>query len=357
MLKQKRHRLIYNLAILLLLFIILYCFLLIKPLWKPVFTIVCIGLLPFIIGGFIAYLLYPIVEKIEMLGINRIVAILAIYLLFFGGMGYALYMGIPVLINQISHFSEHVPELAGHYKGLVKDLHESTSRWPDGIQAQIEGRVDDFEQWLNKFLEKMMSIFKGLFNFIFILAVIPFISFYILKDLDLIKQAVWYMTPKRWRKQGKEFLAAVNISLGGYIRGQLLVCVIIGTISSLLFWLIGLDYPVIMGSIVAFTNIIPYFGPVIGAVPVTAFALLSSVKLAMMSVGIIILLQLLEGNVLSPYIVGKSINIHPLFIIAALIIGGEAGGVIGMLVAVPLLAIFKVAVVHSRDYFIKVKQT
>ncbi|RWR15201.1 AI-2E family transporter [Siminovitchia fortis] len=355
--KQKRLRLIYNLAIVLLLFIILYCFLLLKPLWKPVFTIVCIGLLPFMIGGFIAYLLHPIVKKIELLGINRIVAILAIYVLFFGGMGYALYVGIPVLIDQVSHFSEHIPELAGHYKGLVKDLHESTSRWPDGIQTQIEERVDDFEQWLNRFLEKTMSAFKGLINFIFVLAVIPFISFYILKDLDLIKKAAWYMTPKKWRKQGKEFLSAVNTSLGGYIRGQLLVCVLIGTISTLLFWLIGLDYPVIMGLIVAFTNIIPYFGPVIGAVPVTAFALLSSVKLALMSAGIIVLLQLLEGNVLSPYIVGRSINIHPLFIIAALIIGGEAGGVIGMLVAVPLLAILKVAVVHSRDYFIKAKQT
>lgn len=354
--KQKRLRLLYNLAVVLLLFIILYCFLLIKPLWKPIFTIFGIGLLPFVIGGFIAYLLHPVVEKIEMLGINRTVAILIIYVLFFGGTGYALYMGVPVLIEQISHFSEHIPELTAHYKGLVKDLHASTSRWPDGIQTQIEERVDDFEHWLDRFLEKIMNVFKGIVNFVFVLAVIPFISFYILKDLDLIKKAAWYMTPRKWRKQGREFLSAVNISLGGYIRGQLLVCVLIGTISSLLFWLIGMDYPVIMGAIIAFTNIIPYFGPVIGAVPVIAFALLTSVKLALMAGGIIILLQLLEGNVLSPYIVGKSINIHPLFIIAALIIGGEAGGVIGMLVAVPLLAVLKVAVIHSRDYLIQAKQ-
>ncbi|RST73907.1 AI-2E family transporter [Siminovitchia acidinfaciens] len=354
--KKERLRLLYNLAIVLLLFIILYCFLLIKPLWKPVFTILCIGLLPFVIGGFIAYLLHPIIEKIEALGVNRTVAILIIYVLFFGGSGYALYMGIPVLIDQISHFSERIPELATHYKGLVKDLHASTSRWPDGIQNQIEERVDDFEQWLNRFLEKIMSAFKGIVNFIFVLAVIPFISFYILKDLEQIKKAAWYLTPKKWRKKGMEFLTAVNISLGGYIRGQLLVCVLIGTISSLLFWFIGLDYPVIMGAIIAFTNIIPYFGPVIGAVPVITFALLSSVKLALMAGGIIVLLQLLEGNILSPYIVGKSINIHPLFIIAALIIGGEAGGIIGMLIAVPLLAILKVAVIHSRDYLIKARQ-
>lgn len=355
--KQNRLRLLYTLAVVLLLCIILYCFLLIKPLWKPVFMILWIGLLPFIIGGFIAYLLHPVVEKIELLGIRRTLAILIIYVLFFGGTGMGLYLGVPVLIEQVSRFSEHIPELAAQYKGMINNLEISTSRWPDGIQSQIEQRVDDFERWINLFLEKIITAFKGIVNFIFVLAVIPFISFYILKDLDLIKKAAWYMTPKKWRKQGMEFLSAVNISLGGYIRGQLLVCVLIGAVSGFLFWLIGLEYPLIMGSIIAFTNIIPYFGPVIGAVPVIAFALLSSVRLAFVAAGVIVLIQLLEGNILSPYIVGKSINIHPLFIIAALIIGGEAGGVLGMLVAVPALAILKVAVIHSRDYFIQAKQT
>ncbi|MFD1705495.1 AI-2E family transporter [Siminovitchia sediminis] len=355
--KQKRFRLLYILAVILLLCITLYCLLLIKPLWKPVLTIVGIGLLPFIIGGFIAYLLYPVVEKLEHLGIKRTAAILIIYALFFGGTGFALYVGIPIAVQQIYHFSEHVPELAAYYKNLVRDLHDSASRLPDGVQMQVEERVDAFEQWLNGFLEKVLTAFKGLIDFILVVAVIPFISFYILKDVELIKKAAWYITPKKWRKQGKEFLTAVNLSLGGYIRGQLLVCTIIGIISSLLFWLIGLDYPVIMGSIVAFTNIIPYFGPFIGAVPVVSFAVLTSIKMAVMAAGIILLLQFLEGNILSPFIVGKSINIHPLFIIAALIIGGEAGGVIGMVVAVPLLAIIKVAVVHSRNYLIESKRT
>jgi predicted PurR-regulated permease PerM len=187
------------------------------------------------------------------------------------------------------------------------------------------------------------------------LAVIPFIAFYFLKDLDSVKKAAWYMTPKKWRKNAAAFLSAVNVSLGGYIRGQLLVCFILGIISSLLLWLIGLDYPIMLGTIIAFTNIIPYFGAFIGAVPVLAIALMSSVKQALFAMGIMLLLQFLEGNILSPYIVGKSINIHPLFIIAALIIGGEAGGIIGMLIAVPLLAVLKIAVIHTRDYLIQTR--
>ena len=356
-LREPRTRLLYHFGIILIIFVLLYFFLLIKPLWKPFLTVLCVGMLPFVAGGFIAYLLYPIVGKLELLGMNRAVAISFIYIVFFGGIGYGLYLGIPVLIGQMRHFSEHVPELVDYYKSLIRELDASTSRWPDGMKSELMERVDSFEVWIGRFMEKAISSVVGLVNYAIVLAVIPFISFYFLKDLELVKKAAWYMTPKKWRNNAQVFLSAVNVSLGGYIRGQLLVCFILGIISSLLFWLIGLDYPIMLGLIIAFTNIIPYFGAVIGAVPVLAIALMSSIKQAAFALGIVMLLQFLEGNVLSPYIVGKSINIHPLFIIAALIIGGEAGGIWGMLLAVPLLAVLKVAIIHTRDYLIHSRST
>lgn len=350
--KESRIRLLYQFGMILIVFILLYFFLLIKPLWEPLLNVLWIGVLPFVIGGFIAYLLHPLVGRLELLGMNRPYAILFIYILFFGGIGYGLYLGIPALIGQMRHFSEHVPELLAYYKGLIRELDASTSRWPDGMKNELMAQVDSFELWIGKFMEKAISFVVGLVNYAIVLAVIPFISFYFLKDLERVKTAAWYMTPKKWRKNAVAFLSAVHVSLGGYIRGQLLVCSILGIISSLLFWVIGLDYPIILGLIIAFTNIIPYFGAVIGAVPVLAIALMSSIKQAVFALGIMVLLQFLEGNLLSPYIVGKSINIHPLFIIAALIIGGEAGGILGMLIAVPLLAVLKVAIIHTRDYLI-----
>ncbi|HEY4551708.1 MAG TPA: AI-2E family transporter [Bacillaceae bacterium] len=354
--KQTRLRILYNIGILLLLFVTLYCLMLLKPLWQPVLTIIITALSPFVLGGFIAYLLHPLVMKFQEMGFNRVLSILIIYLLFFGGTGYGLYMGIPVLIEQMRHFSEHVPDLAAFYKQLIRNLEVSTSRWPDGMQGQIDQRVHEFEIWLDDFLANVLSGFMKLMNYAFLLAVVPFISFYFLKDLEQVKKAAWYMTPKRWRDNAIEFLKAANVSLGGYIRGQLIVCTVIGSIAALSFWLLGLQYPVMLGAIIAFTNIIPYFGPVIGAVPVLAIALLSSVKQAVIAVIIVFSLQFLEGNILSPYIVGKSINMHPLFIIGALLAGGEAAGIVGMVVAVPILAVVKVALIHSRDHLIRSKQ-
>lgn len=234
-LKESRIRLLYQFGMILIVFILLYFFLLIKPLWEPLLNVLWIGVLPFVIGGFIAYLLHPLVGRLELLGMNRPYAILFIYILFFGGIGYGLYLGIPALIGQMRHFSEHVPELLAYYKGLIRELDASTSRWPDGMKNELMAQVDSFELWIGKFMEKAISFVVGLVNYAIVLAVIPFISFYFLKDLERVKTAAWYMTPKKWRKNAVAFLSAVHVSLGGYIRGQLLVCSILGIISSLLF--------------------------------------------------------------------------------------------------------------------------
>jgi predicted PurR-regulated permease PerM len=163
------------------------------------------------------------------------------------------------------------------------------------------------------------------------------------------------MTPKKWRKKGTLFLKDIDESLGSYIRGQLLICMIIGSISALLFWIFHLRYPLILGLIVGATNVIPYFGPIIGAVPAIIIAATSSVKLVVITVVIVFGLQFLEGNILSPYIVGKSLHMHPLIIMIALTAGGEIGGILGLILAVPVLVVLKVAILHAKNHFINGK--
>ncbi|HJV32285.1 MAG TPA: AI-2E family transporter, partial [Bacillales bacterium] len=157
------------------------------------------------------------------------------------------------------------------------------------------------------------------------------------------------------RAPGIKFLKDVDESLGSYIRGQFLVCTIIGGIAALLFWIFDLKYPLILGLIIGATNVIPYFGPIIGAVPAIIIAITMSGKLVIITIVIIFLLQFLEGNILSPYIVGKSLHMHPLMIMLALTAGGEMGGIMGLILAVPILAVLKVAVIHGKEHFIQVK--
>ncbi|WML40659.1 AI-2E family transporter [Neobacillus sp. OS1-2] len=341
----------YRIGFLLLLLIVIFVFLKISFLWMPIVRMAAIILLPFVIGGFITYLLHPIVEKLHEKGLHRGLAIFLIYFLFFGGIGFGLYKGIPAIIDQLKDLSESAPAFAEQYRGWINELQSHTRAWPDGLQARMNEGIDTFEKKMDSLLTIIVNILMGFLNSALLMLLIPFIAFYMLKDFPLIKRAVWYITPKKWRKKGTLFLKDVDESLGSYIRGQLLVCIIIGSLSALLFWIFDLNYPLLLGMIVGATNVIPYFGPIIGAVPAVIIAATISVKLVIITLVIVFGLQFLEGNILSPYIVGKSLHMHPLVIMVALTAGGEIGGILGLILAVPVLAVLKVGIIHAKSHF------
>ncbi|WP_374721739.1 AI-2E family transporter [Peribacillus tepidiphilus] len=343
----------YRLGFLLLLFVVVFVFLKLKPLWLPVLQVSMTILLPFLIAAFISYLLHPVVESLHNKGVKRSLAIIIIYVIFFGSIGFAVYKGIPVMIEQVKDLSENAPVFAEKYRELWAKLDERTSSWPIGVKKKLDDGIMYFEQRMDQLFSKLMSSLTGVLDFIFLIAIIPFIAFYILKDLKDLKRGAWYITPASWRKQIGLFLHDVEKSLGSYIRGQLLVCTAIAILSTLLFWFIHLKYPLLLGIIIGITNVIPYFGPIIGAIPAVIIAAATSGKMVLLVTIIVFGLQFLEGNILSPLIVGKSLHMHPLFIIFALLVGGEIGGVIGLIIAVPFLAILKVAIVHAKAHFIK----
>ncbi|RFU71626.1 AI-2E family transporter [Peribacillus saganii] len=345
----------YRLGFLLLLFIVAYIFIKLKPLWLPVLDTLVSVLIPFLAAAFISYLLHPVVEVLHDKGVKRWLAITIIYILFFGGLGLAIYKGIPAIVEQIRELSDSAPRVAEQYRGWLKKLDHKTSHWPFGLHERLEEGIEMIETSLNGLLSNAVMYAMQLFNFIVYFALIPLIAFYILKDIEAIKKMFWYLTPRTWRSQSKAFIRDVDASLGGYIRGQLTVCVIIGGLSSLLFWIFDMKYPLLLGIIIGITNVIPYFGPFFGAIPAVAIGATYSPKMVLIVIVIIFVLQFLEGNILSPLIVGKSLHMHPLFIMFALLTGGKVGGVIGMITAVPMLAIVKVALLHSRIHFLKLK--
>ncbi|MBM7691869.1 putative PurR-regulated permease PerM [Peribacillus deserti] len=345
----------YRLGFLLLVFILMYVFFILRPLWMPIFRIFIAVSLPFLIGGFIAYLLHPVVEKLHGQGLQRGLSILIIYLIFFGGTGYAVYKGVPAIIGQIRELSESAPAVAEQYREWFSSMHKQTASWPFGLHQRLEEGILFLEQKLDSLFDMVMDGIMGMLDFVLLIALIPFVAFYFLKDIESIKRMVWYFTPKKWRQNGISFLKDVDNSLGSYIRGQFIVCATIGGLSSIIFWFIGMKYPLLFGVIIGVTNIIPYFGPIFGAVPAMLIAATTSMKMVATVALIVFGLQFLEGNVLSPLIVGKSLAMHPLVIMAALLLGGEIGGIPGLIVAVPLLAVLKVAVIHAKEHFAKTK--
>ncbi|MFC0296178.1 AI-2E family transporter [Geobacillus jurassicus] len=330
---------------------IIYLIVRMKDVWWPVVDFVAAALTPFLLAAFITYLLYPLVEYIHSKGMPRAFAVLLIYLLFFGSIGYGLYRGVPVLIAQLRELDEQLPSLMNTYRQWARYIHDETSTWPMEVHTRIETMFVELEQTAAAAVTMAIDAAKSFIGSAATLFLIPFIVFYMLKDIDVLKKAVWYMTPKQWREPGMAFLKDVDESLGGYIRGQLFVCAAIGSAAALGLWLAGMDYPLLLGFVIGVTNIIPYFGPLIGAVPAVILAATVSLKMVVIVLVIIFTLQFLEGNVLSPLIVGKSVHMHPLVIMLALFAGGELAGVPGLILAVPTAAVLKVAIAHWKEHY------
>ena len=156
-LRKPRWYLLFYLAYILLVLIILYVFYYSNHFGCRLERFFYLHYLPIFIAAFFTYLLHPLVEKLHRTGLHRGIAIIIIYVIFFGGIGYSIYLGIPILIEQIKDLSDHIPEFANHYRNWVENLHDSTSRWPDGMKEQIEGRIDKLEIWLSGFLSNAIN--------------------------------------------------------------------------------------------------------------------------------------------------------------------------------------------------------
>lgn len=320
------------------------------PLYEPLWSALKGVFLPFFLSALITYLLHPLVEYVHDKGLPRFVAILSIYFLFFGGLGYAAVKGFPYFIVQMKQLLENVPALAADYKELLYKVDKGTSALPYSVHSKIENYIVKMETNAQNILTNAIFSFKKIVDYFFVIVVVPFLVFYFLNDFEKLKKAAWYITPRRYRNEGVHLVKDIDQSLGGYIRGQLFVGAILGAAAMIALWLVGMPYPILLGLVIAITDIIPYFGPILGAIPVVLIALTISWKMVWVTVGIMLVLQFIEGNILGPFIVGRNLHIHPVFIIFSLLLGGELAGVPGMILAVPIFSVIKVIVIHIREH-------
>ncbi|UCZ54385.1 AI-2E family transporter [Bacillus shivajii] len=341
------YRLILFLLIGLFIILLLYLFSLIQPVIHVVFRI----LMPFLFAGFIAYLIHPFIFRLEKRKIPRSIAILIVYGVFILVFSWVVLKLTPYVIKEGQEFINQLPEMTNTYRNFVGTVNDTTSTLPDSFQERAEQWIASGEAMIADMLIGVSAVIRQLFDWLIFLIVVPFLTFYLLKDMELVKKVVWYFTPVRFRKEGYKLIREIDHSLGNYIRGQLTVCIIVGIIAFIGFTLIDLPYATLLAIFVGATNIIPYFGPIIGGIPVLIVALTESFHLVLFALLVNFTIQTIEGNILAPLIVGKSVHMHPVMIIFALIVGGEIAGIVGLIIAVPLLTVFKVILLHVRRIF------
>lgn len=337
-----------------LLLFAVYFLLLLKPILLSIFAFLKAVLGPFIVAMIISYILNPIVSMLHERKVPRTMAVLLIYAVFCTIITVLLVNVIPMFIDQMQELNKHLPELSMRAQSLVIDINNN-SLLPESFREGVNKSLVLMERRISETLLTFVNNIGGMVNALFVAFVVPFLAFYILKDFEVFERAIIRYVPKSHRKNTVRLLKDVDAALGSYIRGQLLVCAIIGTFAYIGYLLVGMPYALLLAGVVAVTNVIPYLGPFIGAAPALLMASTISLKMMLLVVIVNTVCQILESNIISPQVVGRTLHLHPLIIIFAVLVGGQLAGVIGMILAVPIFASGKVIVQHMFAYYVRRK--
>ncbi|HOM02545.1 MAG TPA: AI-2E family transporter [Acetivibrio sp.] len=301
-----------------------------------------------LMGGVVAYILRPIVLKLESKNIPRTRSIILIYLAFGIVLTAAVVFIAPIFVDNTREFINTIPEITTEYGEIFNNILKTidSSGWSaemkNAIYNEINNGVSIAENMLMDALRKtLIGFFKwvtGISNII--LAMI--IAYYIMKDAELFKKGALSLVPRRWRNEIIGTCREINDILSCFIQGQLLTALIIGIMETIALAIVGVKYSPILGFIGGISNIIPYFGPFIGAIPAVAVALIDSPVKAFWTVVAFLVIQQIDNAFISPKIIEGRLGLHPVTTILAVLAGGEFFGIIGMLIAVPVTAILKV---------------
>lgn len=311
---------------------------------------------PLALALILVYALNPVVSALAR-RMPRLLAALVTYVVFLSAVGVGLAYLIPILAEQVSGFAADVPRLA---RGALAFVEQVAARV--GFQFQAEGALSpESQQAVLNYLGKLLSFTQGLLHFALVVILGPILAFYLVVDLPKIRRGVVAMIPER-RRAGFQLLGQrLGRVLGGFFRGQLLVALFVGVASTLALFVVGLPYWAVVGMVTGLFNLIPLIGPWIGGILAALVAFTTTETgngiLALepglpMAVGAgiaLAIVQQIDNHVISPNIVARTVRLHPVTVMLALLAGGTLMGLWGMLLAVPTVAAVKVLLLHAWD--------
>jgi predicted PurR-regulated permease PerM len=318
-------------------------------------------LLLLVFALFFAYLLAPLVEMVRrpfvMRGRDRFMpralAIGVVYLVLFGSVALASTVLLPRLGAQVSALAKEAPTYAAHARDRVERWKYlvDVDQFPPSVRDGLNTAAARGFEGVETFATGAVVTVIGVVSYLPMLILIPIIGFFLLKDADLFQQSALRVLPiGEWRGRGADFFEDVNHTLAAYIRAQLLACLLIATICTIGFTIIGVPYALVLGLLAGVLEFIPLVGPLIVAV---AAVILSSFHSGVQALSVLVflaVLRVIHDYGVYPRLIGHGIHLHPLAVIVAILCGAELGGVAGIFLAIPAVAVLSVAHRHWLEH-------
>lgn len=301
-------------------------------------------LLPFGAALFLVYLTEPLIDRMEQRLVPRVVAILVIYAVLLGVAWVAVVYFWPTVTWEAERAVSSLPERLTEVRRVAEQLITlgRNRRLPLLAMEALSALTAELQRSVAQVGRRAVSATLSAFSHLALLALAPVISFYLSRDWPALRRGILRLLPPEGRGEVRRLLAEVNEVLGGYVRGQLVISAFVGVTTWVGLTVLGIPYALLIGVLAGLFDIVPYFGPVIGAGPAVFLALDRSPLTALYVVGLFLVIHQLEGAILVPRIMGSRVGLHPVLVIFALLAGGQLFGLGGMLLAVPAAAVGRV---------------
>jgi predicted PurR-regulated permease PerM len=320
-------------------------------------------LLPFVAGLAVAYFLDPVADRLEAIGLSRVMSTSIITFIFFIVLVLSVFLLVPLIAGQAVELADAAPDYITQVKAFTSKLIEGPlgrfiSDSQDGATADaLDGLRQKALEYGTGVLQDLARGGAAVLNFIGLIFITPVVSFYLLNDWDRIVAYVDKLLPRQQADTIRGLAKEIDKVLAGFVRGMGTICVLLAIFYAVALELAGLKFGLVVGIIAGLVSFIPFVGMAVGLILSLVLALFQfmpdePVKVAIVF-GIFIFGQILEGNVLTPKLVGKQIGLHPVWVIFGLLAFGSLFGFVGMLLAVPVAAAIGVIVRYFTSQYLK----
>ena len=301
-------------------------------------------LLPFLIGFTFAFLLLPIVNLLVKYKMNRKIAVFLVVIIFLSIIGLGLYLVFPMLAEELLKIIQKIPEYTKIFEDKFDYLEENLNFLPIELLPSYEHLEEITVNYILNLLNSCFNIIKNGMSYLITFLMSIILMIYFLIDFDKIIEWIKNKCEQTKKVNLKDYLIDIKDTIQAYFKGVILVSSILIILSFILFTIFDIDYAFILAIVIGITDIIPYIGPYIGGGLAVIVALTTSIEKAIVVLIIIIILQGLESWLITPKVQSKSVQVHPILVLFSLILFGSIWGVMGMLVAVPILAIIQTTI-------------
>lgn len=342
--QEEKHFELKNLYYLLILVLTLYLVYLLRDV-----------LVPFVLGGLLAYALTPIARRLNQWGLSWKLSVVLVFLGLLVFFALLFFLIIPEALSQLKAFAASAPERIEEFIGKILEIAKALdAKYPDlhlteAIEDFLRNIVGNFENYLQGITRNILNLVSLFMTVLFLgFIVTPFALYYFMVDAMKVRRALVRLFPPNRRKEYVLLLRSIDKVVGSFIRGRLILSLFVGVTVTTGLLIMKIEFPLVIGIIAGIADIIPYLGPIVGAIPALLFA---STKSIWHVIGVIALfsgVNFVEGVVVTPRVMGKETGLHPVTVLFALLVGGKLFGALGVIAAIPVAGVIKGILLHRR---------